>query len=41
MPNGALRRYDEPALGAHADLDELACVHDLPCAQNSHAVVPA
>ena len=27
MPDRALRRHHQPALRAHADLDELACVH--------------
>jgi hypothetical protein len=27
MSDCALGRHDEPALGAHADLDDVACVH--------------
>ena len=27
MPDGALRRHHQHALGAHADLDDVACIH--------------
>jgi hypothetical protein len=29
MPDRALDRHDQRSLGAHADLDEFACVHRL------------
>src|SRR5579872_1213001 len=29
MTDGALGRYDQPPLRAHADLDDVACVHEL------------
>ncbi len=29
MPDGALRRHHQRALGAHADLDDVACIHGI------------
>src|ERR1700738_1389325 len=38
MPDGAIGRHLEGALGAHADLDDVACIHGLML---HHNVVPA
>ena len=39
MPDRALGRHDQRPLGAHADLDEVACVHG--CLQRMSGFVPA
>src|SRR5882672_3486547 len=41
MPDRALRRHHQRSLGAHADLDEVACVHGFSGSANNSAVVPA
>jgi hypothetical protein len=41
MPDGPLRRYDQTALGAHANLDDVACVHGRILKANNLIVVPA
>jgi hypothetical protein len=35
MPDGALGRHHQRALGAHADLDDVACIHG-----SSRSVIP-
>src|SRR2546425_5914990 len=41
MPDRALRRHHQRSLGAHADFDEIACVHGSTRCANNSAVVPA